>query len=84
MVGDTCQYEADNRELDAGEPKKVVVIDDAYLDTHAPIARERIAMAGVRLAGLLNQALGDQAPVVDAISRELAELRASVEAMIEP
>ena len=58
---------------------------------HAPIARERIAMAGVRLAGLINRALGEQAPEIslkaellcriDAISRELAELRAAVEAL---
>jgi hypothetical protein len=39
----------------------MVVIDDSYLDRHAPIARERIAMAGVRLAGLLNRALADRA-----------------------
>ena len=62
MVGDTCQYAADNREFDEGEPEKVVVVDDGYLDRHASIARERIAMAGVRLAGLLNRALGDQSP----------------------
>ena len=61
MVGDTCQYAADNREFDEGEPEKVVVVDDGYLDRHASIARERIAMAGVRLAGLLNRALGDRA-----------------------
>ena len=51
-------------------------------------------MAGVRLAGLLNQVLGEHAPEVslrtallsriDAISHEIAELRATVEAMIEP
>jgi hypothetical protein len=62
MVGDTCQYMAENREFQEGEPEKVVVVDDSYLDIHAPIARERIAMAGVRLAGLLNRALGDQSP----------------------
>jgi S1/P1 Nuclease len=62
MVGDTCQYEADNREFDEGEPEKVVVADDSYVDRHASIARERIAMAGARLAGLLNRALGDQSP----------------------
>jgi hypothetical protein len=62
VVGNACEYEADNRELDNGEPKKVVVIDDAYLDMHAPNARQRIVMAGVRLAGLLNPALGEQAP----------------------
>jgi S1/P1 Nuclease len=60
MVGDSCQYTADNREFDEGEPEKVVVVDDGYLDRHARIARERIAMAGVRLAGLLNRALGDE------------------------
>ena len=62
MVGDTCQYAAENREFDEGEPERVVVVDDGYLDRHAQIARERIAMAGVRLAGLLNRALGDQRP----------------------
>jgi S1/P1 Nuclease len=62
IVGDTCQYAAENREFDEGEPERVVVVDDGYLDTHALIARERIAMAGVRLAGLLNRALGDQSP----------------------
>jgi hypothetical protein len=62
MVGDTCQYTAHNREFDEGEPERVVMVDDSYLDRHAPIARERIAMAGVRLAGLLSRALGDQNP----------------------
>jgi hypothetical protein len=46
MVGDVCQYEADNRELDDGEPEKVVLVDAAYLDRHALVVRERIAMAG--------------------------------------
>jgi hypothetical protein len=62
MVDGTCQYAADNREFHEGEPERVVVVDDGYLDMHAPAARQRIAMAGVRLAGLLNRALGDQSP----------------------
>jgi hypothetical protein len=62
MVDSTCQYAADNVEFEEGEPERVVVVDDGYLDRNAPIARERIAMAGVRLAGLLNRALGDQRP----------------------
>jgi S1/P1 Nuclease len=62
MVDGTCHYAADNREFDEGEPQRVVAVDDGYLDRHAPIARERIAMAGVRLAGLLNRALSDQSP----------------------
>jgi S1/P1 Nuclease len=62
MVDGTCQYAAGSREFHEGEPERVLVVDDGYLDRHAPIARERIAMAGVRLAGLLNRALGDQSP----------------------
>jgi S1/P1 Nuclease len=91
MVGEACYYEAGNREFAEGEPKKVVVVDDAYLDRYTAVARKRIAMAGVRLAGLINRALGDQAAEtslkaellsrIDAISRELAELRATVEAL---
>jgi hypothetical protein len=62
MVGDACQYEDDNPELDDGEPEKAVLVGNAYLDMHAPVVRKRIAMAGVRLAGLLNRALGAQTP----------------------
>jgi hypothetical protein len=61
MVAGTCRYATDNREFDAGEPEKVVVVEDGYLDIHASIARQRIAMAGVRLAGLLRRALGVRA-----------------------
>ena len=61
MVGDTCQYMAENRGFQEGELEKVVVVDDGYLDKHASIAREQIAEAGVRLAGLLNRALADRA-----------------------
>ena len=38
------------------------MVDDGYLDMNAAIACERIAMAGVRLAGLLRRALGDRSP----------------------
>jgi S1/P1 Nuclease len=62
MVDGTCQYAADNRDFEEGEPEKMVVFDDGYLDRHAPIVRQRIAMAGVRLAGLLSRALGGQGP----------------------
>jgi hypothetical protein len=48
--------------LDDGEPEKKVLVANGYLDTHAPVVRERMVMAGVRLGGLLNQALGAQTP----------------------
>ena len=38
-IGDACRYEADNRELDDGEPEKMVVVNNAYLDRHAPVVR---------------------------------------------
>jgi hypothetical protein len=62
MVDGTCQYAADIAEFEEGEPERVVVVDDGYLDRHASIAQQRIAIAGVRLAGLLNRALGDHGP----------------------
>ena len=83
-IGDACWYEADNRKLDDGEPEKMLVANNAYLDMHAPVVRQRIAMAGVRLAGLLNRALGDQSPEavlrVELLART-AELRAAIETM---
>jgi hypothetical protein len=47
MGGDTCQYTADNRAFNEGEPERVVVLDDGYWGRNAAIVRERIAMAGV-------------------------------------
>ena len=35
------------------------MVDRAYIETHAPTVRQQLVKAGVRLAGLLNQALGD-------------------------
>jgi S1/P1 Nuclease len=87
MMSDTCQYAADNREFDEGEPEKMVVANYAYLDMHAPVVRERIAMAGVRLAGLLNRALGEQSPAAvlraELLAR-IADLREVVESIEEP
>ena len=74
-----------------GEPEKKVLVANGYLDAHAPIVRERMVMAGVRLAGLLNQALGADTPEtslrtemlgrIETISRELDELRNAIEAI---
>jgi hypothetical protein len=91
MVDGACQYEAENRELDDGEPEKEVLVANGYLDTHAQVVRERMVMAGVRLGGLLNRALGAQTPEtslrtemlgrIETISRELDELRNAIEAI---
>jgi hypothetical protein len=54
-----CWYHPRNEHLDQGEPERVVVIDQAYIETNMPAVRVRLVKAGVRLGGLLNQALGD-------------------------
>jgi hypothetical protein len=46
-----------NKHLDQGEPAKVVLIDQAYIETNTPAVRDCPVEADVRLAGLLNQAL---------------------------
>ncbi len=56
----TCWYAADNRTLDRNEERRVVVVDDAYVERHLPTIKERLTQAGVRLGHLLNHALGGQ------------------------
>jgi hypothetical protein len=54
-----CWYTASQKTF-AGVKKKVDA-NDAYLTLHAPTVRERLKMAGVRLAAVLNTALGQVA-----------------------
>ena len=54
-----CAYQPGNVEYDTGEPEKTVAIDAAYVAAAAPIIRDRVKRAGVRLAHLLDQALAD-------------------------
>ena len=51
---DACWYAPDRRAFRAGEPMRNVTVDDDYLAEQAPIVRERIKMAGVRLGAMLN------------------------------
>jgi hypothetical protein len=53
-----CWYEPDNEVLNPDEDKKVVSMDEAYLEQHLPTVRRRMAQARVRLGGLLNEMLG--------------------------
>ncbi len=41
------------------KPSGSVVIDQAYIDTNAPIVAERLQRAGIRLAHMLDQALAE-------------------------
>ena len=55
-----CWYETNNRELDLDEDKKVVNVNEAYMERHLPTIRLRLTQAGMRLGRLLNQALGGE------------------------
>lgn len=54
-----CWYAAVNERLDLGEPMRTVTVDQSYIEAHTPTVREQLLKAGVRLAGLLDRALGD-------------------------
>jgi hypothetical protein len=54
-----CWYAAGNERLDQGEPKRTVTVDQSYIGPHTPIIREQLVKAGIRLAALLDRALGD-------------------------
>ena len=54
-----CWYDPDNECLDPGEPDKVVVVDRIYSKSTPRRSGDLLVKAGVRLGGLLDQALGD-------------------------
>jgi len=54
-----CWYSAGNERLDPGEPERIVVVDQRYIETNGPTVGDRLVKAGVRLGGLLNRALGE-------------------------
>jgi hypothetical protein len=57
---DACWYATDNNKLDRNEEKRMLVVDDAYIERQLPTIKERLTQAGVRLGHLLNHALGSQ------------------------
>lgn len=54
-----CWYAAGDERVDQGEPERTVTVDQPYIEAHTPTAREQLFKASVRLAGLLDRALGD-------------------------
>jgi len=53
-----CVYQQGNETFTVGKDEKVVVVNVAYLEQHAPFVRDRLKRAGIRLAHLLNTTLG--------------------------
>jgi hypothetical protein len=56
-----CWYATNQKTYPGSGPKKKVDANDAYLSLHAPTVRERLKIAGVRLAAVLNTALAEPA-----------------------
>lgn len=52
-----CWYSSDNMMLDDEEDWRTLTIDAEYLRLHAPVVRQRLQQAGIRLAYLLNKSL---------------------------
>jgi hypothetical protein len=50
-----CWYSASKQAFATGDPQRVQLVDDAYLDAARPIVEERLKRAGVRLADALNR-----------------------------
>ena len=57
---DACWYTTDNNKLDRNEEKRMLVVDDAYIERQLPTIKERLTQAGIRLGHLLNHALVNQ------------------------
>lgn len=53
----TCRYSAAQATYRQGAPERTERLSAAYLDRAAPIVRDRLSKAGVRLADALNRAL---------------------------
>jgi hypothetical protein len=53
-----CWYDRDRERLQPGHPEKTVLVDASYIEANTPIVSDRLARAGIRLVGLLNQVLG--------------------------
>jgi hypothetical protein len=54
-----CWYTPEQREYVPERPQKKALVNNAYLAKHAPIVRERMKQAGVRLAAILNTVFAD-------------------------
>ena len=57
MLDDACQYASWLPAFAEGQPHRKVMFDERYLDNATPIVAERLTLAGLRLADLLNRAL---------------------------
>jgi hypothetical protein len=59
--GDACWYALNERQFSAA--RRSVEITGRYLEEHAPIVRDRLKRAGIRLAAILNSVFSNAAPM---------------------
>jgi hypothetical protein len=82
-----CWYTPEQREYVPERPQKKVLVDNAYLARHAPIVRERMKQAGVRLAAILNTVFADavvsrtEPLVTPATSEDIRRLSKRIESL---
>jgi hypothetical protein len=82
-----CWYTPEQREYVPERPQKKAVVDSAYLAKHAPIVRECIKRAGVRLAAILNTVFADalvsetEPLVTPATSEDIRRLTERIESL---
>jgi len=55
-----CWNESDNMKVDGNEERRVVVVDNAYMEQQWPVIKKRLTQARTRLGHLLYQVLGGQ------------------------
>jgi hypothetical protein len=84
-----CWYTPEQREYVPERPQKKAAVNNAYLAKHAPIVRERMKMAGVRLAAILNTVFVDvvvsetEPLVTPATSKDIRQLSDRIERLEE-
>jgi hypothetical protein len=84
-----CWYTPEQREYVPERPQKKALVNNAYLAKHAPIVRERMKKAGVRLAAILNTVYADavvsetEPLVTPATSKDIRQLSDRIERLEE-
>jgi hypothetical protein len=82
-----CWYTPEQLEYVPERPQKKAPVDKAYLARHAPIVRERMKQAGVRLAAILNTVFADavvseaEPLVTPATSEDIRRLSKRIESL---
>ncbi len=59
QIDAACAYSSTRSIYEKGATKRIEELDQAYIDRNSDVALSQLALAGARLGGLLNEALGE-------------------------